>query len=225
MWYEGENQFYRAPVPPTFDQLVQKREDQDNVLYKSVVLSSTMRDSVTNDLNQKSQPEIINGKNTITLHNDDSDIIEPISEENSIDITDDDLNLSEKFPLDSSLDNRFDTSDSSLMESLKQSVNKTHPKKIVNDPIVLLKSRIAELEKINEEKDKILQEKDNIIQDLERQIAELKTESSIDYKQAYLSTKFEFDQLKVALAKQGKIKKVSVKSARAINPNFHQKLK
>jgi hypothetical protein len=40
MWYEERNQFVRAPVPKSFDRLVEKLQNGDSVLFESVSLPS-----------------------------------------------------------------------------------------------------------------------------------------------------------------------------------------
>ena len=206
MWYEDGDKFSRVNVPETFDNLAQKLENNDSVLYQSINLSSTARDSLSSTVfQQQLQKEREN--DSLNQTGNSSEISD---EQNS---TIDSLNLSKDYPLDTSFE--FTTS-SKLDARFESTEGSTEGSK---DIVAKLKNRLMELLRISSEQDAILKEKESRIEDLEIQIGALNIEPPKDYKALYQSTKLEYDNFMKSLDKKGMVRTVSSKSVRQIIPS------
>ena len=210
MWYEEENQFVRAPTPKTFDQLVERLENDDSVLFESISLPKGNLANLISAANQKNEDKErkeMNSSQKINIENDEK-------EQFADQLSDDFIELE--------IDDDYGKNDEIVN-------NESDKREIINQ----LKDKLRKLELEGDRKLEIIRNKDQQILVLERQLAEIKarlngettklkkTQESVEfYKNQYESALLQLDNLKKSLKKDGKIKRVSARSARPITPKF-----
>lgn len=189
MWYEQKEGYMRAPVPSAFDHLVRELEEDDSVVFNSISLPSLHPQ-------RAESPRLSSNKKTEQKSNDQQGVRHW-------------------------RDTLFELSDDFISSEDEQEIA---PPTTTPVDVQSLLNRIQELEEMN-------QQKDDKIATLQKKITEYRSKSQIRqqkpksaipernnmfFKEKYEKTKMELDRLKEALAVDGKIKKVSRKSAHAI---------
>ncbi|OHT03397.1 hypothetical protein TRFO_29200 [Tritrichomonas foetus] len=232
MWYEEENQFVRAPTPKTFDRLVQQLEDNDSVLFESISLPKSNPSS-----NQPSNlPSIEKNaavsppkKNTPTKRSYQSTPRAPQTPDstNSNEIEE----LSDDF-IDDFDEEPKDEENSAIRDSVDTMKNINHDNEI-EESLDELKEKLRKLEIEGDRKLEIIRTKDQQILILQHELAEAqarvngegsvpsRSQESVEfYKGRFESALQDLENLKKSLKKDGKIKRVSARSARPITPKI-----
>jgi hypothetical protein len=186
MWYEAdESHFVRAETPPGFDEMVQRLEDADSVLFESVTLPSVSA--------------LIAKQDAVASPSLEPEIAVP-----RIEVETAQMEFSDDF-------------------------EDTDTQELAEDDLTVLKSLLADLKLEGTRKAKIIASKDSQIASLQRELAQLEArkgrvgfpnrsfrESADFYKSQYEKTLADLEMLKKSLSDDGRLKRVSARSARAI---------
>jgi hypothetical protein len=203
MWYERENTFVRAPAPSSFDDLVKRLEDDDSVIFKSISLPCG-RKPPDRDPHGRGDPPI----KSIDLSFLDFSGLNLAS--SPVDRRSDDGYFADEF--------EYGSSSADIGES----------------DMALLKYELAKLNLEGVQKSEILTQKDRQIAKLKGELRDIEAAKSPRrargiitslgsaefYKGKYELALLELESLKKSLEREGKLRRVSAKSARPIKPSF-----